>query len=502
MEVSAETGDMPDGSGAQEKPGLRGASWQCLCPRGTRQENQEWTKDSGAPIWIQCSADAAMTLLRHSYELSTGFECSCKFAGFESLFGGKPLTEEDHLLDELIVFRWESNAFRRVYTSKVVYEELARAYEDHCVSGKPCCCKAAALIEVPADMAQCLLQLDVGRRAAMSAAKTSQDLAATAFPQTSARTLRVLAAMPLHLLRHSRLHGGYVEAQLPAQHPLQCVYLGQPKCDGSHAHASVEWTRPGGAPDTGLVFEWRAPRGDEDPIVAQTCPPLRYHGVKGSKRVPTPESFALARDMLCAFENVCQRSLSRLARKYIPPSTVVACRVLGMPRHGTVGQGDFRTLVEEDGRAVELLLVGHVKGDEYVCCSDPEAWTAARCGKLGLTHFVVCDLGVGKSPKRVRARSASDAQRPLRSVAVADSEATSAILAVGKLIVSCAKIAACGWESQFVFEASEFEVDPWRWAPASQRSRPMVYALWTKVPLGDAGWQGRPKRFVSATSGC
>ena len=160
-----------------------------------------------------------MTLLRHSYELSTGFECSCRFAGFESLFGGKPLTEEDHLLDELIVLRWESNAFRRVYTSKVLYEELARAYEDHCVSGKPCCCKAGALIEVPADMAQCLLQLDLGRRTAMSAAKTSQDLAATAFPQTSARTLRVLAATPLHLLRHSRLHGGYVEAQLPAQHP-------------------------------------------------------------------------------------------------------------------------------------------------------------------------------------------------------------------------------------------------------------------------------------------
>ena len=131
-------------------------------------------------------------------------------------------------------------------------------------------------------------------------------------------------------------------------------------------------------------------------------------------------------------------------------------------------------------------------------CSNPEAWTAARRGRLGIAHLVICDLGVGKSPKRVRARSASDAQRPLRSLAVADPDATSAILAVGQLIVSCAKIAACGWESQFACEASGFEVDPWRWPPASQRSRPMVYALWTTLPLGD-GWQGKPKRFLTAT---
>ena len=82
--------------------------------------------------------------------------------------------------------------------------------------------------------------------------------------------------------------------------------------------------------------------------------------MKRAMRVPVPESFALARDMLLAFENICQRSLSRLARKYTPPSTVVSCRLLGVPKHQTVGQGDFRTIVEEDGRAVELLLVGHV----------------------------------------------------------------------------------------------------------------------------------------------
>ena len=434
-EVDAETGGISENSSVQDKTGSRFAPWQCLCPRGDWQANRERARATDSPIWIQCSADAAMTLLRYSYELSAGFECSCNFVGFQSLFGGKPLTEEDCLADALIVFHWESCAFQHTHTSKVLYEELARAYDNHCAPGTPCCCKAGALIEVPSEMAQCLLQLDAGRRTAMSAAKASQDLAATTFPQTPSKVLRTLAATPLHLLQHSPLHGGYIETPLPVQHPLQCVYLGQPKCGGSHAHASVEWTRPGGAPDTGLVFEWRAPRGAEDPVVAQTWPPLRYDGVKRTTRVPVPESFALARDMLCAFENICQRSLSRLARKYTPPSTVVACRVLGMPKHGTVEQGDFRTLIQEDGRAVELLLVGHVKGDEYVCCSDPEAWNAARRGRLGMAHFVICDLGVGKSPKRVRARSASDAQQPLRSLAVADPDATSAILAIGQLVV-------------------------------------------------------------------
>jgi hypothetical protein len=121
----------------------------------------------------------------------------------------------------------------------VLYEELVRAYDNHCAPGTPCCCKAGALIEVPSEMAQCLLQLDVGRRTAMSAAKASQDLTATTFPQTQPKVLRTLAATPLHLFRHSPLHGGYIETPLPVQHPLQCVYLGQPKCDGSYAHASV-----------------------------------------------------------------------------------------------------------------------------------------------------------------------------------------------------------------------------------------------------------------------
>ena len=498
-EVGAEPGGTSDGSAIQEKPGLKGAAWQCLCPRGNWQENRERAKANDSPIWIQCSADAAMTILRKTYELSTDFECSCRFAGFERLFGGRQLTDEDCLDDALIVFHWESRAFQRAYTTKVLYETLASSYDEHCTSGVPCCCSAGRLIEVPAEMAQRLLELDVGRRHAISAAKASQELAAATFLKSQSKPMRILAATPLHLLRHSPLHGGYAETQLPAQHPIECVYLGQPKVDGSYAHASIEWTRPGGARDTGLVFEWRAPRGDDDPVATRTCPPMRYDGVRQSKRVPIPEHFTLAKDMLCVFENVCQRSLARLAREYTPPCTVVSCRLLGVPKHETtVGQGDFRTFFEEDGRAVEHLLVSQVKGDVYVCCSDPEAWTAARSGKLGMAHFVFCDLGIGKLPKRVQARKVSDAQRPLRSLAMADPEATSAILAVGKLIASCAKIAACGWESQFRFEADGFEVDPWRWVHASQRSRPMVYALWTTLPLGDR-WQGKPKRFFSAT---
>ena len=138
-EVSAETGDMPENSNVQEKTGSRFAPWQCLCPRGDWQANRERARATDSPIWIQCSADAAMTLLRYSYELSAGFECSCKFVGFQSLFGGKRLTEEDCLSDALIVFHWESQAFQNTYTSKVLYEELARAYDNHCAPGTPCC---------------------------------------------------------------------------------------------------------------------------------------------------------------------------------------------------------------------------------------------------------------------------------------------------------------------------------------------------------------------------
>ena len=444
-EVDAEPSGTSDGSGIQEKPGLKSAASHCLCPMGNWQENRERAKANDSPVWIQCSADAAMTILRISYELSTGFECSCRFAGFESLFGGRQLTDEDCLDDELIVFHWESRAFQRTYTTKVLYKTLASSYREYCTSELPCCCSAGRSIEVPAEMAQRLLGFDVGRRLAISAAKASQELAAATFLKSPSRPMRFLAATPLHLLRHSSLRRGYAETQLPAQHPIECVYLGQPKVDGSYAHASIEWTSPGGARDTGLVFEWLARRGDDDPVAARTCQTTRYGCVRQSKRVPIPEQFTLAKDMLCVFEDVCQRSLARLARDCTPPCTVVSCRLLGVPKHDAVGQGDFRTFFEEDGRAVEHLLVSQVKGDVYVCCSDLEAWTAARFGKLGMAHFVVRDLGVGKLPKRVSSRPVGDAQRSLRSLAVSDLEATSAILAVGKVFASCAKIVACGW---------------------------------------------------------
>ena len=456
-EVGAEPSGTSDGSGIQEKPGVKGAASQCLCPMGNWKENRERAKANDSPVWIQCSADAAMAILRISYELSTGFECSCRFAGFESLFGGRQLTDEDCLDDALIVFHWESSAFQRAYTTKVLYNTLASSYSEYCTSGLPCCCSAGRSIEVPAEMAQRLLGLDVGRRLAISAAKTSQELAAATFLKSPSRPMRVLAATPLHLLRHSSLRGGYAETQLPAQHPIECVYLGQPKADGSYAHASIEWTSPGGARDTGLVFEWRARRGDDDPVAARTCQTMRYDCVRQSKRVPIPEQFTSAKDMLCVFEDVCQRSQARVARDCTPPCTVVSCRLLGVPKHDTVGQGDFRTFFEEDGRAVEHLLVSQVKGDVYVCCSDLEAWTAARFGKLGMAHFVVRDLGVGKLPKRVSSRPVGDVQRSLRSLAVSDSEATSAILAVGKVFASCAKIVACGWESQLTFETDAFD---------------------------------------------
>ena len=79
-EVGADLGGTPDASAIQEEPGLKGAASQCLCPMGNWKENRERAKANDSPVWIQCSADAAMTILRKTYELSTGFECSCRFA--------------------------------------------------------------------------------------------------------------------------------------------------------------------------------------------------------------------------------------------------------------------------------------------------------------------------------------------------------------------------------------------------------------------------------------
>ena len=344
--------------------GLRGGTLQCLCPRGHWRTNREraWTND--APIWIQCAADAAVALLRRAYELSSDFQCGCKFAGYQSLFGGKKLTEEDCLSDGLVVFHWEPGAFQHTYTSKVLYEELARAFEVHCAPGVPCDCKVGALIEVPPEMAERLLQCDVPRRTAMTVAKLSEDLAASAFPFTPSRPLKVLAATPLHLLRDSSMYIGHLDVQLPAQKPLSCVYIGQPKGDkdnGNFAHAALEWSSPGGAPETGIVFEWQVQRGDRW-VVAQTDPPLRYGGIKRNIRVPLPEHFTVSKELLNVFEEICHRSLAKLARKYRPPCTIIACRLLGSPKHETVGPQDMCVLAQDDGLAVEHLLTAPCEG--------------------------------------------------------------------------------------------------------------------------------------------
>ena len=49
--------------------------------------------------WIQCAADGALALLRHACELTETSKCSCTFAGFQSIFGGKKLTADDDLGD-------------------------------------------------------------------------------------------------------------------------------------------------------------------------------------------------------------------------------------------------------------------------------------------------------------------------------------------------------------------------------------------------------------------
>ena len=55
------------------------------------------------------------------------------------------------------------------------------------------------------------------------------------------------------------------------------------------------------------------------------------------------------------------------------------------------------------------------------------------------------------------------------------------------------------WERQCLVKADGFETDPWLWPYAPQSARPLVWALWTTTPAG-GNWQGKPKRFLSATS--
>ena len=82
------------------------SSWRCLCPRADWRTNQQRSDATGAPVWIQWAADGAISLLLHAYDLSETSACSCIFAGYQSLFGGKKLTADDDLGDALVVFEW------------------------------------------------------------------------------------------------------------------------------------------------------------------------------------------------------------------------------------------------------------------------------------------------------------------------------------------------------------------------------------------------------------
>ena len=82
------------------------SNWRCLCPRDHWQTVLERARSNDSTDWIQCAADGALALLRHAYALSEATECSCTFAGFQSLFGGKKLTADDDLGDALVVFDW------------------------------------------------------------------------------------------------------------------------------------------------------------------------------------------------------------------------------------------------------------------------------------------------------------------------------------------------------------------------------------------------------------
>ena len=471
------------------------SNWRCLCPRDHWQTVLERARSNDSTDWIQCAADGALALLRHAYELSEASECSCTFAGFQS-FGGKKLTADDDLGDAFVVFDWAVGPRQRSFSSKVLYEELARVVENYCDPTVPCNCKAGALVEPPAAMAQRLLEKDQPRRCMLAAAKNSEDLAAALIPRAPSKPLRVMAITPLYLLRFTAFEEGHVELQLPEQKPLKCVYLGQPKEDGNFAHASLDWAAPErGIKRTNVSFEWHAQRGDQT-LVARTDPPLRFGTLEKSQQIGAPEHFLMAKKLLDVFEGICHRSLARLG-KHKPPCTIAACRLLGSPKRASIDPGDIHTLSRGDGTVAEHLLTGHIKAHEYVCCTEEGAWKAARAGRLGFKHFVVRDLSSDAPRGGTKLHERRGQTSALMSLARADSEATSAIVAVGSLMASCARTTLGGWRSQISIDTDGFEPDPWRWPYAAQSTRPLVWALWTTNPVGD-GWQGKPKRFLTA----
>ena len=82
-----------------------------------------------------------------------------------------------------------------------------------------------------------------------------------------------------------------------------------------------------------------------------------------------------------------------------------------------------------NGESVEHLIIARIKGDVYVCCTDADAWAAARQGKLSLKHFVIRDLAAGFAPRGKRAQAACSVEPSLRNLIAGEAEATSAIVA-------------------------------------------------------------------------
>ena len=104
--------------------------------------------------------------------------------------------------------------------------QLARVVENYCDPVVPCNCKAGALVEPPAAMAQHLLKIDHPRRLMLTTAKNSEDLAAALIPGAPSTLLEVMAITPLCLLRFTEYEDGHVELRLPEQKQLKCVDLG------------------------------------------------------------------------------------------------------------------------------------------------------------------------------------------------------------------------------------------------------------------------------------
>ena len=220
--------------------------------------------------------------------------------------------------------------------------------------------------------------------------------------------------------------------------------------------------------------------------------------MKKSQLVAIPDRFVTAKRLLDVFDRICAKSLAKLGKRK-PPCTLVSCQLLGSPKQWEAGREDFRMISTGDGRSMEHLILAHVKDEAYVCCSDADAWEAARRGKLSLKHFVIRSLGAGMPSGQRKAQAACFAKQPLRELAAGDAEATAAIAAAGQLVATCASMEKWRWEAQARVKAEGFEPDPWLWSYAPQSARPLVWSLWTTLPAG-GNWEGKPKRFLSATS--